>query len=66
MLAQTARERSGPIATALQKKEFEKALDLVRAALRVSPGNAELGLWKAQSIQEQDIKKRHLPRFVTH
>src|SRR5260370_28602873 len=46
--AQTAEDRVGPIASALQNKEFEQALALLRRALQASPGNAQL--WAMQGV----------------
>ena len=64
MLAQTAEEGIGPIATALQKKEFEKALDLVRPALRVSPGNAQLWAMEGAAYSGEGYKKEALASFL--
>jgi tetratricopeptide (TPR) repeat protein len=44
--AQPASGRIGPIASALQQKEFDKALELLQPALRGSPKNAQL--WAMQ------------------
>jgi len=44
--AQPAGDRSAPVVSALQKKEFRKALDLLHPALQEFPGNAQL--WAMQ------------------
>jgi tetratricopeptide (TPR) repeat protein len=44
--AQTTTDGVAPIASALQNKEFQNALELLRPALQKSPGNAEL--WAMQ------------------
>ncbi len=62
MLAQTA-DRSGPIASALQNKEFEKALDLVRPALEASPGNAQLWAMQGAAYSGERRKKDALASF---
>jgi tetratricopeptide (TPR) repeat protein len=63
MQAQTAEEGIGPIATALQKKEFEKALDLVRPALRLSPGNPQLWAMEGTAYSGEGHKKDALASF---
>lgn len=45
-LAQTATDRFSAIVSALQSKDFEKALQLLQPALHASPGNAQL--WSMQ------------------
>ena len=45
-LAQTVADRFSPIVSALQSKDFEKALQLLQPALQASPGNAQL--WSMQ------------------
>jgi tetratricopeptide (TPR) repeat protein len=45
---QTAGIRFAPIASALQNKEFSKALELLSQALQASPGNAQL--WTMQGV----------------
>jgi tetratricopeptide (TPR) repeat protein len=47
-LAQTLEDPSEPIGAALRAREFDKAVDLTRSALRASPGNAQL--WTLQGI----------------
>jgi tetratricopeptide (TPR) repeat protein len=44
----TAGNRFTPIASALQNKEFSKALELLSPALQASPGNAQL--WSMQGV----------------
>ncbi len=44
--AQSAEDGIGTIASALQNREFQKALKLLRPALQASPGNAQL--WAMQ------------------
>jgi len=46
--AQNTEDHLGQIASALQNKEFEKALALLRPALQSSPGNAQL--WAMQGV----------------
>src|SRR5205085_10171813 len=45
-LAQAVADRFSPIVSALQSKDFEKALQLLQPALHASPGNAQL--WAMQ------------------
>jgi tetratricopeptide (TPR) repeat protein len=47
-LAQSATDHIGPIASALQSHEFDKALELLHTALQESPGNEEL--WAMQGV----------------
>jgi Flp pilus assembly protein TadD len=47
-LAQAPGERFESIATALRTEQFDRALDLLKAALRESPDNAEL--WTMQGV----------------
>ncbi len=47
-LAQTPPDRVDAIASALQARNFDKALELVRPALKDSPGNGEL--WTMQGV----------------
>lgn len=60
---QTAEDRIGPIASALQSKQFEKALELLRPALQRSPGNAQL--WSMQGVAHagEGHKKEALASF---
>ena len=46
--AQSAEDGHGPIASALQNREFQKALELLRPALQASPNNAQL--WAMQGV----------------
>jgi tetratricopeptide (TPR) repeat protein len=48
VLAQTSPDKVGSIASALQAHDFDKALELVRTALKESPGNGEL--WAMQGV----------------
>jgi tetratricopeptide (TPR) repeat protein len=61
---QNAQDRDSQIAAALQNKEFQQALDLLRPALQSSPGNAEL--WAMQGVayagegrKEEALKSFH-------
>jgi tetratricopeptide (TPR) repeat protein len=47
-LSQTHEDPTEAIASALQAREFDKAVELTRSALRASPGNAQL--WTLQGI----------------
>jgi len=46
--SQAQEDPTGPIGAALQAREFDKALELTRSALKASPGNARL--WTLQGI----------------
>jgi tetratricopeptide (TPR) repeat protein len=46
--SQTREDSTEPIGSALQAREFDKAVELTRSALRASPGNAQL--WTLQGI----------------
>ncbi len=47
-LSQTHDDPTEPIGSALRAREFDKAVELTRSALRDSPGNAQL--WTLQGI----------------
>jgi tetratricopeptide (TPR) repeat protein len=46
--AQANEDPTAPVASALRAREFDKAVELTRAALRATPGNAQL--WTLQGI----------------
>jgi len=62
-LAQTPQNQFAPIATALQNKEFEKAVELVRPALKASPGNAQLWAMQGAAYSGEGCKKNALASF---
>jgi tetratricopeptide (TPR) repeat protein len=61
----TEGDRLAPIVSALQSREFQKALDLLRTALKTSPGNAEL--WAMQGVAQagEGQKKEALASFYS-
>ena len=61
--AQNADDRIGQIAAALQSKEFDKALELLRPALQAIPGNAQLWTMQGVAYAEQGHKKEALTSF---
>jgi tetratricopeptide (TPR) repeat protein len=61
--AQNADERIGQIAAALQSKEFDKALALLRPVLQASPGNPQLWTMQGVAYAEQGHKKEALTSF---
>jgi tetratricopeptide (TPR) repeat protein len=58
-------ERLAPIVSALQTRDFQKAIDLIRAALKTSPRNAEL--WAMQGVAQagEGQKKEALASFYS-
>jgi len=62
-LAQTAGERLAPIASALQNKEFAKALELLHPALQEFPGNAQLWAMQGAAYVGEGHKKEALASF---
>lgn len=62
-LAQNAEDRIGPIASALQNKEFEKALELLHPALQASPQNAQLLAMQGTAYSGEGHKKEALDSF---
>ncbi len=62
-LAQTGIDRTGPIASALRKQEFDEALALLDPALREFPRNAELWTMQAVAYSGQGHKKEALESF---
>jgi tetratricopeptide (TPR) repeat protein len=48
LAAQAAQDRTAPIISALQNQQFDKALELLHAALRASPGNSQF--WAMQGV----------------
>ncbi len=61
--AQTAEDRIGLITSALRNKEFEKALELLRPALRSSPENATLWAMQGTAYAGEGHKKEALASF---
>jgi len=61
--AQNPEDRLSQIASALQNKEFQQALDLLHPALQASPGNAQL--WTMQGVAYAGVgrKKEALASF---
>jgi len=55
--------RGSQIASALQSKEFDKALNLLRPALQASPGNAQLWAMQGVAYAGQRRKKEALASF---
>jgi tetratricopeptide (TPR) repeat protein len=53
----------GRIATALQNKEFDKALEMIRAALKASPENAQLWAMQGAAYAGAGHKKDALASF---
>ena len=64
-LAQTEQDRIAPIATALRNQQFDQALDLLRAALQQSPGNAELWTMQGVAYAGRGQKSEALSSFRT-
>lgn len=62
-LAQTAGD-SGAIAAALRNKEFERALELLRPALRASPGNPQLWAMQGTAYAGEGHTKEALVSFL--
>ena len=60
---QNADDRTGQIASALQNKEFDHALDLLRPALKKSPGNAQFWAMQGVAYAGQGHKKEALTSF---
>lgn len=61
--AQIAGDRIGPIASALRSQEFSKALDLLKAALKESPGNAQLWTMQGVACSGEGRKKEAFASF---
>jgi tetratricopeptide (TPR) repeat protein len=61
--AQSAEDRFGPIASALQNQEFQKALELLRPALQASPGNAQLWAMQGAAYAGEGHTKEALASF---
>jgi tetratricopeptide (TPR) repeat protein len=62
-LAQNANDTVGQIALALQSKEFDTALELLRPALQSFPGNAQLWTMQGVAYAGQGQKKEALASF---
>ena|ERR1022692_147338 len=62
-LAQATGDKLGTIAAALQNKEFQKALELLRPALQASPGNAQLWTMQGAAYAGQSHTKEALASF---
>jgi tetratricopeptide (TPR) repeat protein len=63
VFAQTSGDRIDAIATSLRNREFDKALTLVRPALREAPGNAQLWTMQGVAYSGQGQKKEALASF---
>lgn len=61
--AQNTDDRAAKIATALQSREFDKALGLLRPALQASPGSAQLWSMQGVAYVGQGQKKEALTSF---
>ena len=62
-LAQTGAEPTAEIASALQNKEFQRALDLVHTALQSSSGNSQLWAMQGEAYAGQGRTKDALASF---
>jgi len=62
-LAQTADDRTGPIRSALNSKEFHQALGLLETALRESPGNPQLWMLQGMAYSGGGHKQEALASF---
>jgi tetratricopeptide (TPR) repeat protein len=60
---QNVDDRSGQIASALQSKDFDHALALLRPALKESPGNAQFWTMQGVAYAGQGHKKEALSSF---
>jgi tetratricopeptide (TPR) repeat protein len=63
VVAQTAQDRVGPIASALRNQEFARALELLRSALQAYPGNAELWVMQGAAYSGEGQKDQALASF---
>jgi len=63
MLAQTAPDFIGAIASALRSKQFEKALELLQPALQESPTNAQLWTLQGLAYSGKGDQKKALVSF---
>jgi len=61
--AQSAEDGLGPIASALQNREFQKALELLRPALQASPSNAQLWAMQGTAYAGEGHAKEALTSF---
>ncbi|MGB0011429.1 MAG: tetratricopeptide repeat protein [Candidatus Sulfotelmatobacter sp.] len=61
--AQSAEDGLGPIASALQNREFQNALELLRPALQASPNNAELWAMQGTAYAGEGNPKEALASF---
>ncbi len=61
--AQLQERQVKPIATALQNREFQKALELLRPALQASPGNAQLWAMQGAAYAGEGHAKEALASF---
>jgi len=60
---QTAADRFAPIASALQNKEFARALELLGPALQAAPGSAQLWIMQGVAYSGQGRSKDALAAF---
>jgi tetratricopeptide (TPR) repeat protein len=60
ILAQTLAERTDAVAAALQNHEFEKALELLRPALKDFPGNSQF--WAMQGVAYSGLRNQKAAR----
>jgi tetratricopeptide (TPR) repeat protein len=61
--AQTAADRSDAIAAALQSRDFDKALELLRPALQEFPSNAQLWAMQGAAYAGENKRKEALASF---
>jgi len=62
--AQTKEDRIGPIVSALHGQDFSRALDLLHAALKESPGNAVLWTMQGKAYAGEGNNKEALASFA--
>src|SRR5437879_693969 len=63
LVAQTAQDRVGAIASAMRNQEFARALELLRSALQAYPENAELWAMQGAAYSGEGQKKQALASF---
>ena len=63
VLAQTTTDRVGPVVSALQLRQFDKALQLLQPELEVSPKNAQLWTLRGIALSGKGDKKKALVAF---
>jgi tetratricopeptide (TPR) repeat protein len=63
VFAQTGADPTSEIASALQNKEFQRAIDLAHSALQASPGNSQLLAMQGEAYAGQGRRKEALASF---